>query len=331
MVEQIFSFEPTLRKPSRDVTDFVAKLPEDFRLESGELLKNRDFSMRIFGDPAAPAIIVLGGISADRRVADGHDGVGWWRKLVRPGGAIDLQRYCVISADYLPGESEGLKTVSTHDQARALFHGLNEADIRHVSAFIGASYGGMVGLAFAELFPAHVDRLITISAPARAHPAATALRGIQRRVIRFAQDCGRPADGVSLARQIGMTSYRTPQEFKERFSGGPRGRVGSPTEVCEYLISRGAACGLTPDRYLVLSDSIDRHAVDASRISTPTTIVAVDEDGIVPVEQLRELLAGLAGPAQLISFSSVYGHDAFLKEINTLGAIIEKTLSGDQK
>jgi len=45
----------------------------------------------------------------------------------------------------------------------------------------------------------------------------------------------------------------------------------------------------------------------------PTTAVAVREDQLVPVTDMRRLVARLAN-ARLHEISSVYGHDAFLKE-----------------
>ena len=60
----------------------------------------------------------------------------------------------------------------------------------------------MVGLAFAELYPDWAEQLIVVSAAHRAHPQATAWRGIQRRILQFAVAAGRPEEGVALAREL---------------------------------------------------------------------------------------------------------------------------------
>ena len=42
---------------------------------------------------------------------------------------------------------------------------------------------------------------------------------------------------------------------------------------------------------------------------------------------MQELHAQLAGPSELIELSSLYGHDAFLKETDALRGIFAKALA----
>jgi len=58
----------------------------------------------------------------------------------------------------------------------------------------------------------------------------------------------------------------------------------------------------------------------------PVTLVAVKEDQLVPLEDMRTLRDRLAGPARLFEISSLYGHDAFLKEEAALRAIFAEVL-----
>jgi homoserine O-acetyltransferase len=60
--------------------------------------------------------------------------------------------------------------------------------------------------------------------------------------------------------------------------------------------------------------------VDAARVFVPTTVVAVREDQLVPLEDLRALAARLP-LGRLYEISSIYGHDAFLKESYQLRGI----------
>ena len=48
---------------------------------------------------------------------------------------------------------------------------------------------------------------------------------------------------------------------------------------------------------------------------------------MVPVEQVRALARRLGTRARLVEIDSIYGHDAFLKEHETLGAIVREALS----
>jgi homoserine O-acetyltransferase len=184
----------------------------------------------------------------------------------------------------------------------------------------------MVALAFGERHPERVSHLVVISASDRTHPMSTAWRSVQRRVVRFATECGRPADGLKLARALAMSTYRSQEEFAARFSGSPRPTPeGFVFPVEDYLIARGADYALRyqPDSFLCLSESIDLHRLDVGRIFVPVTAVAVREDQLVPVADMRAMVARLPH-AKLHEISSFFGHDAFLKEGELLKPIFAR-------
>src|SRR4029079_18400423 len=133
-------------------------------------------------------------------------------------------------------------TVSAYDQAELLLRLINHLGITSLRAIAGASYGGMVALAFGERFPDRVSRLIVISAADRAHPMASAWRVVQRRIVKFAIESGTPAKGLELARALSMATYRSAEEFAARFGGAPRRRDDGTFQlpVEEYLFARGA-------------------------------------------------------------------------------------------
>lgn len=301
--------------------DISVFLPPDFRLQSGDKLSRPEMRLRVHGDLSRPVIVVAGGISAGRAVARSRMEEGWWSDIVSDGGAIDLRKFCVIGFDFLPNQGEAARTISSRDQARALGFALSTIRIETLFAFVGASYGGMVALAFAEEFPARLKRLCAISAADRPHPAATALRGVQRRIVEFARRVGAPEEGVSLARQLAMVTYRTPEEFAARFAHAPGEAAGDPYDVCNYLIARGDAYSMAAERYVTLSDSIDRHAVDASKIEAPSLFIASRSDRLVPADDIARLARSVAD-ARYVDFESLYGHDAFLKEAAAIGPVI---------
>lgn len=55
--------------------------------------------------------------------------------------------------------------------------------IERVYACVGGSLGGLQALAAAAQFPDRVDRLVSVSASARSHPTAIALRYVQRNIV----------------------------------------------------------------------------------------------------------------------------------------------------
>ena len=128
-----------------------------------------------------------------------------------------------------------------------------------------------------------------------------------------------------------MATYRSPEEFAVRFSGAPAridGKFQFPVEA--YLLARGDAYAATyvPEAFVCLSESIDLHTVDAARIRVPVTLVGILEDQLIPISDLRSLQARLAGPASLVELSSLYGHDAFLKEAAALESVFARALAG---
>lgn len=280
------------------------------------------------GPPGAPLVVVLGGISATRHVtataSDPRD--GWWQAVVGPGAAIDTRAVRVLGIDWC-APATGI--VTTFDQANAIVAVFDRIGVDRAAAIVGASYGGMVALAFGAAHPSRVDRLVVISAAHESHPMATAHRVIQRRIIRLGLAAGTPSDGVALARALGVTTYRTAAEFAARFEVAPEEDRGGYRFPVERYLDHGArrfAESWTGERYLTLSESLDLHRVDPARVRVPTAILGVREDTLTPPWQLVELHSRLAGPCRLEEISSIYGHDAFLKEVDAVGEFVARAL-----
>lgn len=278
------------------------------------------------GPPGSPVFVVLGGISSNRHVtatADNPD-PGWWQALVGDGRAIDTRRVRALSFDWV----DGSPVVTTHGQAKALADALDDVGIPRVAAIVGASYGGMVALAFADLFPSRVERLVVISAAHESHPMSTALRALQRRIVRLGIETGRASDALALARALAMTTYRTADEFAQRFAVAPIREEPIEFESERYLMHVGRAFAGTwrPERYLALSLSMDLHRVEPERVRTPTTLVSAIGDTLVPDSQMRELSRRLGAPNQLVRLRTSFGHDAFLTEPDAMSAILSAAL-----
>jgi len=307
--------------------DVEVKLADN-TLERGYVLKNDIVKGRLYGTPDKPVIVVMGGISASRFIADAeietarNNGRGWWSTLVREGGPIDTNHFQVLGMDFAPGvESQNRPdSITTFDQAARLKALIDSLNIDKLSAVIGSSYGGMVGLAFAQAYPERVNNLCIIGAAHRPYPIGVAWRGIQRRAVRLGIEAGRPKEGMKLARELAMTTYRTAEEFAHRFELEETARSPSKFDICDYLGSRGDAFAelMDAERFLALSESIDLHRVEPEEISTPTLLMSAISDQLAPLSDMRELRDRLAGPSELYTFTSLFGHDAFLKEYDAM-------------
>jgi len=318
------------------VREGILEVPGEVALHHGGRLSGVRLAWRLAGPAHAPVVVALGGISAGRRVFTTEGEPGWWQDIVGVGRPLDAERARVLSFDYLGGSADStgpqagapFPSLSSYDQAEALLRIINHLGIKSLHAIAGASYGGMVALAFAERYPERVAHLVVISAADRTHPMATAWRSVQRRIIRFGVDSGRPSEALELARALAMATYRSTEEFAARFAGAPQrpeGRFVFPVE--EYLLARGAdyAARFVPEAFSCLSESIDLHRVESARIFVPTTAIGIREDQLVPVTDMRGMVARLPR-ARLHEISSVYGHDAFLKEAEQLRPLLAASL-----
>ncbi len=308
-------------------------------LHLGGELHGVRFAWRLSGNPSRPVVVALGGISAGRYVfVDGDGHAGWLNEIVGPGRALDTDRFCVLGIDYLGGSgaSSGpqrgdanFPSLSSFDQAQLLNMLFQHLQIETAHAIVGASYGGMVALAFAQRFPTAVQRIVVISAAAHTHPMSTAWRSVQRSIVRFALEKNDGPSGLKLARALAMATYRTPREFVQRFSGSAEredGRFRFPVE--SYLYARGDSYAqqYVPESFVCLSESIDLHQVEPAQIKVPVTLVAVREDQLVPLEDMIALRDALAGKVDFVELTSLYGHDAFLKEAAALRPVFERAL-----
>ena len=277
------------------------------------------------GNRSGRTIVMLGGISGNRFVCCRPDGSeGWWPGLVGAGCAVDPARDLVIGLDFA-ADPTGRLAPSTADQANVLAAALDALGLFRADVLVGASYGGMVALSFAQHFPERTGCVAVISAGAEPHPAATAARELQRRVVALGLQNGQGEQALAIARGMAMLTYRTPDEFAGRFAGGIEEQCPlTPSEPGCYLHSRGKAFLLvmTPERFLSLSASIDRHRADPSAITCPLLIIGAESDQLVPPCQLRSLAARCGGGAELHLLPSLYGHDMFLKEAEVLGSLL---------
>jgi homoserine O-acetyltransferase len=187
----------------------------------------------------------------------------------------------------------------------------------------------MVGLALSVRHPQRLRRLVAISGAHRAHPLSIALRHIQREIVRAGLATGDPSAALSLARQLAMTTYRGAEEFGQRFDAEPefRGeRFHFPVE--DYLTNAGARFVARFDarRFLALSESIDLHRIDPAALRVPSAVVAIASDRLVPLDDLRQLAAASGATATLHEIDSPFGHDAFLKEPERIGAVVRAAL-----
>lgn len=286
----------------------------------------------LLGAAGTPVVFVAGGISAHKHVtaSAAFPEKGWANDLPGAGRALDPAQCRILAFDYVGADGQLDAPIDTADQADAIAVLLDALGIAALHAFVGYSYGALVGLQLAARHPALVGTLVAVSGAHRPHPYASAWRALQRKAVALGQLQCADDQGLSLARQFAMLSYRTPEEFGERFDLPPRVVNGCVRVAAEdYLDAAGAqfVARTSTTAWLRLSESIDLHRIAPSSVRVPTTVVAVEGDRLVPLADAVALVEGLGSLGKLRVLRSLYGHDAFLKENGRIDQILASVLA----
>ncbi|WP_328647468.1 homoserine O-acetyltransferase [Amycolatopsis sp. NBC_00348] len=361
-------------------TRFV-RVPDGFRMKRGGVLHGARIAYETFGRLNAErdnAVLILTGLSPDAHAASQPDdpGPGWWEAMLGPGKPIDTDHWYVICVNSL-GSCKGSTGPSSPDPAtgepyRLDFPALSIEDIADAAAFtaralgferlacvIGASMGGMSALALLARHPDLARSHVNISGAVHSLPFSIAIRSLQREAIRsdpqwnrgrYAAGCY-PERGMITARKIGMTTYRSAQEWDCRFgrakpdpaTGVDHHSFGPEFTVEVYLEhhARRFVHRFDPNSYLYLSRSMDWFdlgepcggdtAEALSRLRVEKALVmGAQTDILFPLRQQRQIADGLrAGGAEVefLSLESDKGHDAFLVDIDRVGPPVAKFLS----
>jgi homoserine dehydrogenase len=301
----------------------------------------------------APVVVIVGGITAspfpfgDGRPVEEGGAEPWWPALCAPD-LVDPTRTTVLCPCW-PGNGSTWGTPAFDDPAvpPPAISVLGLADLTAAwldgigcaapVTFLGASLGGMVGLALAARHPARCKALIAISAGVRPDGWGTATRHLQRELVRDGIRNGDVATGMIRARQLGMLTYRGRDELDTRFGRLEPGLERPP--VAAYLDHHGQrfADRFPVRTFLLLSEAIDRGTIAAGgsdrrairaaleQITAEVQVIGVPGDMLFPwalqVELHRELQA-VGATSHLWKLDSLYGHDAFLADQDRLAALL---------
>ncbi|MBP7551630.1 MAG: alpha/beta fold hydrolase [Gemmatimonadaceae bacterium] len=311
-----------------------AQLPP-LPLECGEVLPHATMAYHLDGTLSPRrdnVVLVLHALTGSA------DALGdWWKGVVGPGLAIDTDRFAVLAPNLLgscygssgPGtHGERFPALTTRDQARAIGVLLESLGIDHVALVTGGSLGGMVALEFVASFPGRAERAAVFAAPAATPAVAIGWSHVQREALRIGGE-----EGLQLARQVAMLTYRTPTGLRGRF-GRLRGARGA-FSVQEWLWAHGAKLDARFDRasYLALLDAMDTHDIGRGRggiaerlreSGTALTGIGIPGDLFAPAEDVAEWVRAAGGTYRAID--SEHGHDAFLIETEAVARILRESL-----
>jgi len=311
------------------------------------------------------AILLFTGLSPSAHAASSpaDPKPGWWESMIGDGKPIDTSRFFVVCVNSIGspfGSSSpasidprtgrpfgvGFPEISVEDIAVGGGEVLRALGIERVVAVMGSSLGGMTALAFAVQFPDRVRNLVSISGATRASPFAIALRSLQREMVRSDPawrggnyERGRgPRMGLRLARKLGTITYRSAEEWTERFgrrrvqdTAGNAADFRPQFEVEAYLEHQAHRFADLYDAncYLYVSRAMDQFdlaehgtgslaAAFAKFRAKRSLVIGVESDMLFTIDQQREIaehLKAAGNSVEFHAFPSPQGHDAFLVDL----------------
>ncbi|MGF6709423.1 homoserine O-acetyltransferase [Luteibacter sp. W1I16] len=351
-------------------------LTSPFRMKRGGELHGARVAFETWGTLAAGrdnAILILTGLSPSAHAAANAEdpSPGWWDDMIGPGRAFDTDRYfvicvnslgsdkgstCAASIDPATGEPYRLTfpELSLEDVANAAYEAVTALGIAQLACLVGCSMGGMSALAYMLLHPGSTRTHISVDTAPQAQPFAIAIRSLQREAIRLDPHWneGRyggdewPEHGMSIARKLGVITYRSAMEWNGRFARirlDPEQRddsepFGFEFQVESYLEGHARRFNrqFDPNSYLYLSRASDWFDMaeygegdvmrGLARIHVERALViGVSTDILFPLEQQETIAKGLeAAGAQVefVALDSPQGHDAFLVDIENYSRAI---------
>ena len=348
--------------------------PKPFAFECGATLPGLRIAYETWGSLNAAgdnAVLVVHALTGDAHAASGGSSGdprhGWWEGLIGNGKALDPGKRFIVCANLVggcygttgpsePHPSTGrpygpdFPVVTTRDMARAQKLLLDHLGVRTLAMILGGSLGAMVTWEFIIEYPGFARAAVPLAGGTSTSPWAIAFDAVARQAIlgdpgwEGGRYLGRgPVNGLSLARQLAMTTYRTDRLFQDRFGrdredADPARSLDQHNlfQVESYLKHQGEKLVDRFDArtYLALTAAMDLHDVARGRgrleeamsaIDAKILCVGIDTDALFPAREMREaadLLLEMGKDAAYAEIASPFGHDAFLVEYDQLGPLL---------
>jgi homoserine O-acetyltransferase len=355
-------------------------LPSPFAMKRGGQLHDAELAFETWGTLNAQrdnAVLILTGLSPSAHAASSTDDgtPGWWEDIVGPGKAIDTKRWFVVCPNSLgsckgstgpassnPATDEPYRLdfpdLALEDVGNAGFELARSLGIERLAALVGCSMGGMAALGCLAHHPGFARAHVSVCTAPRAQPFAIAIRSLQREAIRLDRnwneghydDAHYPETGMSIARKLGVITYRSALEWSGRF-----GRIrldsdqreenpfGAEFQIESYLNAhaRRFTRAFDPNCYLYLSRASDwfdlveyggtpdpatavRNALAKMKLER-ALVIGVETDILFPLQQQQQLaddLNAIGAETTFVGLDSPQGHDAFLVDTGRFGAAI---------
>jgi homoserine O-acetyltransferase/O-succinyltransferase len=279
--------------------------------------------------------------------------VEWWPGLVGEGHLIDPEKYFIVCVN-MPGSCYGslgplsispvtgnayyhnFPFFTTRDMIHAYQPLKDFLGIDRIKIGIGGSMGGQQLLEWAIEEPNLFDHIVPIATNAFHSPWGKAFNASQRLCIELDPDwkLAHPEAGMrgmKVARGLALISYRSPETYSLYQTDTDMNLLGSyKSESYQIYQGEKLANRFNAFSYYCLSQGMDAHHVGRSRgsvtaalkqIKSKTHIIGIQND-LLFTEKEQIFLAEHINGASLNMITSVYGHDGFLLEYESISKIV---------
>lgn len=313
----------------------------DLILDSGATLADVRIGYTTYGTLNADrsnVVVVFHALTGDTRAAE------WWSGVIGEGKPVDPSHDYVICLNAIGScyGSTGPQSVdpytrekyvntfpkiSTHDIALSQLRALRTLGIDHARLGIGGSMGAMILLELALIDPSFFDAIVPIACGASHSAWRIAFSSIICTTIEELAQANGGTDngyleGMKLARQIAMTSYRCSDEFESRFA---RTRRQEKFEVEHYLEHHGQkiARRFDPYSYLRLTQAMESYDVakQIALLHCPVLFVGIESDILYPESEIRGI-ADIVAFGEYATLRAGFGHDSFLVAQDELAVLL---------
>ncbi len=326
----------------------------NFELESGHILPGFNLGYTTHGtlnENGDNVIWIFHALTANSNTLD------WWPGLVGEGRLFTPEKYFIVCVN-MPGSCYGsigpldknsatgepyyhdFPFFTTRDMIRCYQHLKSHLGIRKIFIGTGGSMGGQQCLEWAIEEPNLFEYIIPLATNAYHSPWGIAFNASQRMSIEADKtwqekkpDAG--IEGMKVARGIALISYRNYSTYSATQSEQLNGNIENfrPESYQRYQGEK-LARRFNAFSYYFLSKSMDAHNVGRGRgglekalqkITAKTLVIGLSTDLLFPVSE-QQLLAKYIPGATFVEIQSLYGHDGFLLEFETIGEIISHFL-----
>ncbi|MFN0201439.1 MAG: homoserine O-acetyltransferase, partial [Bacteroidia bacterium] len=326
-----------------------------FALESGEELAGIDIAYSTYGHyvPKKSKVVwVCHALTANAAVFD------WWQGLFGEKDLFNPMEYFIVCANVLGscyGSTQALSLnpithrpyfhtfpfLTIRDMVNAHILLRKYLQIEKIEVLVGGSLGGQQALEWSVIEKQVIQNQILIATNALHSPWGIAFNEAQRMCITadvtWQENYAEAGlQGMKAARAVALLSYRNEATYQHFQAEEGEKLQGFRAAAYQQYQGEKLAKRFHAFSYMTLSRAMDSHNIARGRGGYPaavlqticanTLVIGINSDILFPLQE-QQFLAQFIPYASFQSIDSIYGHDGFLLETQTLSRLIGHFLS----